>query len=199
MTRSRMTSVALSLAVAGAAWAASAFSADDKPVVRLRATAVDVGGVTPTGARPASAGILDIAIERWTTDAEHAKVAAVLIEKGPDGLMSVMQDLPRAGYIRTATSLGWQVHYAREVRLSDGSRRIIIATDRPMNFWELWNRPQSADYQYMFAEVRLGADGRGQGNLVPVARIDYDEGTKTIVVENYASLPVRLSDVRIEK
>jgi hypothetical protein len=68
-----------------------------------------------------------------------------------------------------------------------------------MPFWEIWNRPQSAEYQYMFAEIRLGADGRGQGTLVPVARIDYNEDLKTLEIENYASQPVRLTDVRVEK
>lgn len=199
MMRSRMPSIVISLVAAGAGWAASASFAADKSVLRLRATAVDAGAVTPSGARPASAGILEIGIERWTTDAEHARVAAVLTEKGPDGLMSVMQDLPRAGYIRTSRSLGWQIHYARQMPLPEGGRRIIFATDRPMEFWELWNRPKSADYQYMFAEIRLGADDRGRGTLVPVARIDYDEGTRTIEIENYASQPVRLTDVRVEK
>jgi hypothetical protein len=175
-----------------------AFAAD-KPLLRLRATAVDVGAVTPTGARPASAGILEIAIERWTTDAEHAKVAGVLTEKGPDGLMSTLQDLPRAGYIRTPTSIAWNIHYARQMPLPGGGQRIIFATDRPMSFYELWNRPKSADYEYMFAEMRIGPDGKGQGTLVPAARIDYDPDTKTIEVENYASQPVRLSEVRIEK
>ena len=199
MSRSRWTSVALSLAVAGAGWAASASSADDKPLLRLQATAIDVGAVSPSGGRRGGTGILEIGIERWTTDAEQARVADVLTEKGPDALMSVMQDLPRAGYIRTPRSLAWEIHYAREVPLSGGGRRIVFATDRPMNFWELWNRPQSAEYQYMFAEVRLGADGRGQGTLVPIARIDYDQNTKTLVIENYESQPVRLSEVRIDK
>jgi hypothetical protein len=198
MRRSRTLSIAIPLAAAAVGWSTSATSAD-KPILRLRASAIDVGAVTPSGARPASAGILEIGIERWTTDEEHKRVASVLTEKGPDGLMSTMQKLPRAGYIRTTRSLGWDIHYARRYPLPDGGQRIVFATDRPMNFWELWNRPQSADYQYMFAEVRLGADGRGQGTLVPVARIDYDADTSTIEVENYASQPVRLSEVRIEK
>jgi hypothetical protein len=194
-----MLSILVPLAAAAAGWATSASSADDKPILRLRASAIDIGAVTPSGARPASAGILEIGIERWTTDEEHKRVADVLTEKGPDGLMSTMQKLPRAGYIRTTRSLGWDIHYARQTPLPGGGQRIIFATDRPMNFWELWNRPQSADYQYMFAEVRLGADGRGQGTLVPAARIDYDTDTATIEIENYASAPVRLSEVRIEK
>jgi hypothetical protein len=198
MRRSRIGSIGIVLLAVSLAWAISPGSANDKPVLRLRATAVDPGGATPEGGRRASAGMLEIGIERWTSDAEHAKLAAIVAEKGSDALLNELQKLPRAGFIRTATSLGWQIHYARQVPLPEGGRRIIIATDRPMNFYELWNRPRSADYQFMLVEIRLGADGRGQGTLVPAARIDYNESTKTIEVENYASQPVRLTDVRVE-
>jgi len=198
MTRARMLSVVMTLVVAGAGGAASAWSADGKAVLRLRATAVDLGGVTADGSRPSGTTVLEIGIERWTTDEEHARLAAVLAEKGPEALMSDLQKVRPAGYIRTPGSLRWNVHYARQIPLSDGGRRIVIATDRPMNFYELWHRPRSADYQYLLAEIRLGSDGKGRGTLVPAARIDYHEPTKTIEVENYAAQPVRLTDVRVE-
>ena len=182
--------VALSLAAGSAA---------DQPLLTLRATAIDVGAVTPTGSRRGGAGTLDIVVERWTTDAEHARLAAFLREKGPDSLLDELQKLPRAGYIRTPGRLGWDLHYIREVPTSDGGRRIVFASDRPMAFYELWNRPQSADYQFLAGEVRLRPDGRGQGTLVPAARIDYNEGLETIEVENYASQPVRLTEVHIDK
>jgi hypothetical protein len=197
MTRPRMLSV-VTLLVVAAAWSGVGWSADDKPVLRLRATAMDPGGMTAGGGRPASATMLEIGIERFTSDADHAKLAAVLAEKGREALMSALQKVPAAGYIRTPGSLRWDIHYARQIALADGARRIIIATDRPMNFYELWNRPRSADYQYLLAEIRLGADGKGRGTLAPAARIDYNDVTKTIEVENYASQPIRLTDVRVE-
>jgi hypothetical protein len=110
-----------------------------------------------------------------------------------------MLEMPRAGYIPTAGSLGWEIHYARQVGSEGGTRRIIVATDRPMTLRELWNRPQSADYQYTLAEVRIGSNRRGQGTMVPAARIHYDTATETIEVENYASQPVWLTDVRVQK
>ena len=198
MTRSRMLSVVIPLLALGTGWAASPGAADDK-VLKLRAVAVDPGGVTPEGGRRASTGRLDVGIERWTTDAEHARLAAVLAEKGPDALLHELQKMPRSGYIRTPSTVGWNIHYARQMPLPDGGRRIVFATDRPMNFWELWNRPRSAEYQFLLAEIRLGPDGKGKGTLVPAAKIDYYEPTKTIEVENYSSQPVRLTDVQIEK
>ena len=187
----RLAAIALSALVV---IAATAWAADDRPTLRLRAVAVDVGNT------PARTSMLDLGIERWTTDAEHARLAAVLKEKGADSLLSALQDIrPRAGYIRTTGSVGWDIHYARQETLQDGSRRIVIATDRPMPFWELWSRPRSADYQYTLAEIRLGADGRGRGTLVPAARIEYDDITNTIEVENFEQQPVRLTEVKIEK
>jgi hypothetical protein len=177
----------------------AAVSSADQPALKLHATAIDVGAVTPTGARRGGAGTVDIVVERFTTDEEHARLAAVLREKGNESLLDELQKLPRAGYIRTPGRLGWDLHYVREVRSSDGGRRIVFASDRPMNFWELWNRPQSADYQFLAGEIRLRPDGKGQGTLVPAARIDYNEGLQTIEVEDYASQPVRLTEVRIDK
>ncbi|HEY7509437.1 MAG TPA: hypothetical protein VIG50_04250 [Vicinamibacteria bacterium] len=174
--------------------ATAARSADNGPVLRLRAAAVDIGGT------PARTTMLDIGIERWTTDAEHARLAAVLKEKGADPLLEALKDVrPRAGYIRSTGSVGWDIHYARQETLSDGTRRIVLATDRPMPFWELWSRPRSVDYQYTLAEIRLGPDGKGRGTLVPAARIDYDDITNTIEVENFEQQPVRLTEVRVEK
>jgi hypothetical protein len=178
---------ALALAAGSSAWSA------DQATLRLRASAVDTENAVRTS-------MLDIGIERWTTDAEHARLAAVLKEKGEDALLDALQDVkPRAGYIRSTGSVGWDIHYARQETLSDGSRRIVIATDRPMPFWEVWSRPRSAEYQYTLAEIRLGPDGKGRGTLVPAARIDYDEITNTIEVENYDQQPIRLTQVQIEK
>jgi hypothetical protein len=182
------------LAILAVVAATAARSADSKPVLRLRAAAIDIGNT------PARTSTLDIGIERWTTDDEHQRLAAVLKEKGGDALLDALQDIrPRAGYIRSTGSVGWDVHYARQETLSDGSRRIVLATDRPMPFWELWNRPRSADYQYTLAEIRLGPDGRGRGTLVPAARIEYDDITNTIEVENFEQQPVRLTEVKVER
>ncbi len=173
-------------------------SGDKTPALRLRAFAVDQNAV---GTAAATAGTLDIVIERWSTDAERDSLRDVLAEKGGgDALLSAVKSIkPRAGYIRGSGSLGWDIQFARESQLPDGSRRIVIGTDRPMSFWETANRPRSADYEYLLAEIRLGKDGKGQGTLVPAALVDYDEDTHTIEVENYQQQPVLLSRVEVVK
>lgn len=196
MTRSTLSSVVVfSLALIAAGPAPRLVRADSKPVLHLTAFAVDLGGTTSR----ASAGTLDIAIERWSTPEEIAKLQAQLTEKGEVGLLDAVQKLKRVGYIRTPASVGWPIHFAQQLQGAGGSRRIVFATDRPMSFWEVVNRPRSADYAFLMGEIRLGPDGKGEGKLVPAGRVQYDPETKTLEVENYSSQPVRLSEVRVVK
>lgn len=193
MTRVKLLSVILLASLAGAGTVPPA-PAEEEAILRLRAFAVNI-----TGAGRERAGMLEIAIERWSTDEERDRLCAILMESGADALLSALQKAkPRAGYIRTSSSLGWDIHYAREEPVGDGGRRVIIATDRPMRLWELWNQPRSVDYDFMLAEIRLNKDGRGEGKLATAAKISWDAGTNTIEIENYGIEPVWLTEVQVE-
>jgi hypothetical protein len=167
--------------------------AKTEPVLQLRAFAVNMSGVGR-----ARAGTLDITIERWSSDEERAKLFAVLAEKGPEKLADALHDVkPRAGFVRTSTSLGWDLGFAHEIPLPSGGRRIIIATDRPISFAEASRQPRSADYEFLLIEIRLGADGKGQGKLAAAAKVEYSKEDNTVQVENYGIEPVRLNDVSV--
>lgn len=185
---------ALSLALPLALGAVSAAAAD-KPVLSLTATAVNMSGVGRPGATQ-----LTIVIERWSTDEERGKLVDTLVEKGSDKLLDVLDDIkPRAGFIRTSRSLGWDIQYARVQDLPSGGKRIIFATDRPMNFYELRNNTRSSDYEFMLCEIRLSADGRkGEGKLATAAKISYDRAEKRVEIENYGQQPVRLTQVSVD-
>jgi hypothetical protein len=194
MTPSRLSSLpALAVVLAGLGFLPHA--AADKSALRLRAFAVNLN--SPARART---GTLDINIERWSTPEEAARLRDVLTEKGADALLEALQKMkPRAGVIQRTGQIGWDIHFAQQVVASNGSRRIVIATDRPMSFWEAANQPRSADYAFTLAEIRLGPDGKGEGKLVPAAKIDYDKETNTLEIENYNTEPTRLTQVVIEK
>jgi len=175
-----------------AASGGSRVSAADKAVLRLRAFAVNLTGGGPR------AGTLDIVIERWSTDEERETLRGLLIEKGSDALLKALQGIkPRVGYIRSSTSLGWDVQFAREQPIGDG-RRVIIATDRPMSFWELRAQPRSVDYDFTLAEIHLTKDGKGEGKLATKAKISWNPETRTVEIENYGIEPVRLTEVHVE-
>lgn len=54
---------------------------------------------------------------------------------------------------------------------------------------------RSADYEFLLGEIRIGPDGKGEGKLVPMAKITYNKVARAIEIENYASEPVRLTQV----
>ena len=117
--------------------------------------------------------------------------AAARLEKGFDELV---------GYIRRqGGGLGWDLQFARRTDLPGGGHRVVFATDRPMSFTERSTNPRSADYEFLFGEIRIGPDGKGEGKVVPMARIEYDEQSRSIQIENYATEPVRLTQVIEEK
>jgi hypothetical protein len=162
--------------------------------LRLSAFAVDMNNVGRS-----KAGRIEIVIERWTTDAERKTLIDTLVEKGSDALMKAVQNVkPRAGYIRTSTSLGWDIQFARMTALPDGARRLVFATDRPMSFYELRHGTRSADYDFMLAEIHLTPQGKGQGKLATAAKITYDKEARTMEIEDYGTEPVRLNEVTVE-
>ncbi|HEY7412752.1 MAG TPA: hypothetical protein VII13_18565 [Vicinamibacteria bacterium] len=187
------TSTCLAVAVVTALALAPAAAEAADPVLRLRAFAVNMSG---TGR--SSAGTLDIVVERWSTDEEQDKLRAVLVEGGGEKLLDALQDVkPRAGYISTSTSLGWDLQFARQIPYGDGARRIILATDRPMSFFELRNQPRSRDYEFLLVEIRLNKNGVGEGKLAGAAKVSYDADTRVMEIENYGIEPVRLTKVEV--
>jgi hypothetical protein len=173
---------------------APAQDAKPKPF-RMTAFAVNMSGVGRGGATT-----LQIAIERWSTDEERTGLINTLVESGSDKLLDAVQKIkPRAGFIRTNSSLGWDIQFARMTEIEGGGKRIVFATDRPMNFYELRNSSRSADYEFMLCEIHLAADGKGQGKLAVSAKIKYDKDKKQVEIENYGQEPVRLTQVTVDK
>lgn len=146
----------------------------------------------------AAAGNVEIAIERWSTDAERDRLMGVMLEKGPEKLLDALQDAPRKGYFRAPGNLGWDIHFARRVPLPDGGERIILVTDRPIGFWEATNRPRSVDYPFTVIELRIDRNGRGEGKASLATKIIADEDAKVVTLENYDLQPVQLTNVRRE-
>jgi hypothetical protein len=163
-----------------------------KPIERFTAVAVDTSGFR-TRTRVST---LDIAIERWSTDAERDHLYAALKEKGPHGLLSALHKSDEVGWVSSAGSLGLRLRFAHQYVQPDGTRRILIGTDRPIRFVETWNGLRTTDYPFVILDIRLGPDGQGEGKLLPLARIEAD-GDHVVEIENYANEPVRLT--RVEK
>jgi len=185
--------VAATFIVASAALALQTTTGAAEIIERYVANAIAIG--TPGRA---AAGTVEIAIERWSTDAERDRLMTVLLEKGPDKLLDELQRLPRVGYIRTPNSIGYDLHYARKAPGLDGGEHVVLATDRYITFWEAVNRPRTIDYPFTLIELHVGPDGKGEGKMSIATRIIYDKNKNEIVLENYQSQPVLLTEVHKE-
>jgi len=142
-------------------------------------------------------GTIDFTIERWSTDAERDQLLSIITEKKDptEPLLKALQKMPKVGRIRTPTTLGWDLHYARQFKDEDGGgRRIVLATDRPIAFVEARNNTRTMDYPFTLIEMRLNAEDKGEGKILAGTKIFVDK-KKNIVLENYAQQPVRFNEI----
>jgi hypothetical protein len=146
-----------------------------------------------------AASHIEIVVNRYSTDAERDRLMAVMMERGPDKLFDTLQDLPRVGYFRTPDSIGWDIHFARKMPGEDGGERITLITDRRIGFWEASRQPRTIDYPFTVIEMRLNADGEGEGKMSIATKIIADKQSNTIVLENWELQPVMLKNVKRER
>jgi len=144
-------------------------------------------------------GTVEIVVNRWSTDAERTGLVETALDKGPEKLLSTLQKLPRVGYIRTPESVGWDLHYAHHVALPDGGEQIVIATDRPIGFWEASRQPRSIDYPFTVIEMHVNGDGDGQGTMSVATKVIADKDKQSITLENFGTTPVLLQAVKRQR
>jgi hypothetical protein len=161
--------------------------------LRLSAVAINMSNVGPAGPLR-----VELTIDRWSTEAERKGLITTFLEKGPRQLLDALQAVKPVGRIRTLDSVGWDLRFARQLALPDGGTQIIVVTDRPVQFWEARNQPRTVDYPFTLIDLRLKPDGTGEGKASVATKITYNKSSQTVELENYASEPVRLTNVKIE-
>ena len=143
---------------------------------------------------------VDIVLERLSTDEEREGLIAAFVEGGQDKLLPALQKIrPRVGFIRTPNSIGYDLQYAWRFVNSDGTSRLVIATDRRINYWEARNQPRTIDYPFTIIEMRLDTKGEGEGRLAAGTKISKSRDGKTIELENYGISPVALNNIKLQK
>jgi hypothetical protein len=141
----------------------------------------------------AGAGRVIMRVERWSSEAERERLTKALA-KGPDSLLEELRDMKSVGTIRTPDSLGYDLRYAHQEPGQDGGRRIIIGTDRPIGFWEAANQPRTIDYPFTVIQMELDKNGEGKGTMSVATKVIVRH--TTVELENFASAPVMLNEIR---
>jgi len=140
--------------------------------------------------------IIDINVTRWSTPAERDALVAALTSKGQDQLLKALQKMKQTGTIRTPDSLGYPLRYAFQTPDPEGGRTIVIATDRPISFWEATNQPRSFDYPFTVIQMHIDRDGTGKGTMSYATRITAKNNT--IELEDFATQPIMLNNIKAE-
>jgi hypothetical protein len=154
---------------------------------RFTAVAANLNGGRPL------ARTVQIEVNRLSTDGQRERLLTSLSQKGQDALLETLRKQPAVGTIRTPDSLAYTLRYARSEPWGDGGQRIVLATDRPIAFWEASRLTRSLDYPFTVIEMRVDARGHGEGKMSVATKI-VQSGSE-IVLENYEASPVLLTSV----
>lgn len=137
---------------------------------------------------------LTIRIVRWTPDQEHNRLMETLRKNGQEAFLRELVKVDPVGSIATPTSLKYDFFYARSNPTDEGGRRIFMITDRPMTFDERMTGSLTRDYPFTVIELQLDKEGRGQGTLAQLVQLQLVG--EFLGVENLASGPMKLSEVK---
>ena len=139
---------------------------------------------------------VEITVDRWSLMSDREHLVTALQQKGPDELLKLLQKTKPVGRIRTPDSLGYELRYAQQITLPEGGRSIVIATDRPIGFWEATRQPRTFDYRFTVIQMNLDRDGKGSGTLSYATKIIAKNGM--IELEDFATKPIMLNNIRAE-
>ena len=142
-----------------------------------------------------SSGRFNIRVKRWSTDEQRGSLLKVLAEKGSDALVDALQDQEPAGTINFTGQIGYDLRYARQIQDGD-TRRLVLATDRPVTFGELIRMSRSLDKGVTIVILTLDAEGKGSGDLLVGAELSLDPAKGELTVEHLGTNPVKLNQVK---
>jgi len=152
--------------------------------------------ITSGPAQGKSVGVT-IYINSYTTDQEVQNFLDILKTKGQGGLEAAFDKTKERGRIAIIGTTGNDISFIRS-RNAETKRIIHMATNRTISFPELWASPRSRDYKFGIIELRLDANGNGEGTLLYATKIKFNK-KGDLELENYGQTPIRLANVRREK
>ena len=158
----------------------------NKPIEIFNAIAVQM--------QSGRSGNVEIAITRWSSDQEREMLLTVLKEAGQPAMIQELQKLPQVGYIKMPKTMGVALFYARSNVLPDGTRQVVIGTDRSIGV--ATRAPQLSKYDATLIELHFpkGA-AKGEGKIVLAGKASVGKDGK-VQISNYQGEPVRLMDVK---
>lgn len=145
-------------------------------------------------------GVVEVTIERWSTADERNGLVALLAkttdrDSDQEKLVTALQKIKeRCGYLNLPNTMGWDIKYAHEATLSDGSRQVVVVTDRPTGF-AMAASGNANEAPFTMIEFRFpkGAN-KGEGKLLASGSLYFKNGR--LEIGSYVNEPTRLTEVK---
>jgi len=161
-----------------------------KPLEKYRAQAMSLDR--------GAAGMLDIVIHEWTTPEERQALLEVFVEGGSEKLYDALSKAGEKGYVKAPRTLGYDMRYAWQFEV-EGKRRVVLATDRPLGFFELTRGSRTTDYNVSLVVLELDPEtGEGEGWAAAGVELSID-ATGRLIVEYTGTQPTKLTRVKQQK
>ena len=141
---------------------------------------------------------LSLYVDGTTSNGDRDELLAILKQKGQDGVVSKLADTKDLGRVAPTGSVGTGMRFVRIVPKKDGGLHIVMATDRPITFPELWNGTRSRDYPIGIVVLDVDKNGKGTGSFAPACKVKFNKKGE-LEIENYGQKPFRLANVYREK
>jgi hypothetical protein len=194
--RLRTTGLVLALSAAVAAGARAEDEQKEKKRETFTATVLQQANMRLPGGGTFQ---LTMNVDSWTSVEERRRLIAVFKEGGSEALMKELRKM-KAGYIvppAFARWPSWEVDVASSIPQPDGGRIVRLFTERPIVFGEAYYGTRSKDYEFGIVELKLNADGEGEGVTIPAAKLSLsDQGELVVETLPYTTGPQRLMGVR---
>jgi hypothetical protein len=141
---------------------------------------------------------VDLRIFEYSTADDQKALLEAFGQNGSEGLANALDKMKSKGRIAITGTLGFDVNYIRQFKMSDGSRKIRFVTDRPILFGEAWGATRSMDYQVSIGEIIIRkAKGKSTGTLMPAAKVKLNKD-KELEIETYQN-PWNLTNIKVWK
>jgi hypothetical protein len=133
-------------------------------------------------------------VDEYLTPEEQQILIDAFNAGGSKGLYNALDKMSARGHIAITSTLGYDIKFARKLPFDEGFK-LIVVTNRPINFREAWNSGRSMDYNLSYLEMTLNKEtGKGTGTLIPAALFKIDKKSGEVTIEAFKS-PFNLTNI----
>jgi hypothetical protein len=141
---------------------------------------------------------MSIYIDVVSSDGEVEELIGTLKHKGQDNLVEALDNLKDKGRVAPTGTVGTGMRVVRIRPTKDGGQHIMLLTNRPISFGELYNGTRSRDYPFGIVILNVDKDGKGTGLFDPLCKMKFNKKNE-LEVERYGQRPFRLANVYRQK